>query len=165
MTKKEIKTDVEGYEIITNALLDLINSYPELVKENIQVDFSTLKEDSGFSMFPQPSAVVIEEIENICGDVEQTCQYPFHLVFRVNTKAETRKIKTKDLLDNLGKWLEKQPVTENQHKLTDYPILTHGRKITKINRITTAGLDSVSEKGVEDWVIGISLNYINNFER
>ena len=42
---KQIKYDVDGYDIITNALKDLLNSFPGLL-DGETIKFSTLEEDS-----------------------------------------------------------------------------------------------------------------------
>ena len=51
VNNKPVRYDVDGYDIVTNALKDLLNSFPGLLEgENIK--FSTLEEDSGISFYP-----------------------------------------------------------------------------------------------------------------
>lgn len=119
---KPIRYDVDGYDIVTNALKDLLNSFPGLLEgENIK--FSTLEEDSGISFYPISGAVIATETTSITGKVNQVCNYPFYVVYRTAADSQNSKIDIKEFLDKLGKWLEKQPVAidgETQ-KLSAYP--------------------------------------------
>lgn len=163
---KPIKYDVDGYDIVTNALRDLLNSFPGLLEGEI-IKFSTLEEDSGISFYPISGAVIATETTSVTGKVNQVCNYPFYVVYRTAVDSPNSKIDIKEFLDKLGKWLEKQPVTidgETQ-KLSDYPELTEGREITEISRQTPAYLDSTSEGNVQDWVISLALRYRNIFYR
>ena len=65
--KKQITYDVDGYDVVTDALLTLINQYPALDGDAIK--FSTLGNESGKAMFPISGAVVESEKENIIGHV------------------------------------------------------------------------------------------------
>lgn len=163
---KPIKYDVDGYEIITEALNDLLNSFPGLLPGEV-IKFSTLGEDSGISFYPDSGAVIATETTSVTGKVNQVCNYPFYVVYRTSINAPDSKIDIKEFLDSLGKWLEKQSVTidgETQ-KLTAYPDLTEGREITEISRQTPAYLDNTSEGNVQDWVISLALRYRNIFYR
>lgn len=163
---KPVKYDVDGYDIITNALIDLLNSFPGILEGEI-IKFSTLKENSGISFYPVSGAVIATETISITGKVNQVCNYPFYVVYRTAADSQDSKIDIKEFLDNLGKWLEKQPVTIDgeAQKLSDYPELTDGREITEISRQTPAYLDNTSEGNVQDWVISLALKYRNIFYR
>lgn len=165
MAEKPVVYDVDGHEIITNALDGLLNRFPGLGDE--QIYFSTLEQDRGFGFFPVTGAVIFSEQESIDGDVIQVCQYPFTVVRRVAPTAEKQRIRIKEQLDSLGKWLEKQPVVvqDETHVLEDYPALTQGREIKAIARTTPAFLESAGEDGVEDWTISILLQYTSEFNR
>lgn len=163
---KPIKYDVDGYDIVTNALKDLLNTFPGLLQGET-IKFSTLEENSGMSFYPISGAVIATETISVTGKVNQVCNYPFYVVYRTAADSQNSKIGIKEFLDKLGKWLEKQPVTidgETQ-KLSDYPELTDGREITEISRQTPAYLDSTSEGNVQDWVISLALRYRNIFYR
>lgn len=163
---KPIKYDVDGYDIITNALGDLLNSFPCLLEgENIR--FSTLEEDSGISFYPISGAVIVTETTSVTGKVNQVCNYPFYVVYRTAADSPKSKIDIKEFLDKLGKWLERQPIMIDgqQNKLIAYPELTDGREITEISRQTPAYLDNTSEGNVQDWTISLALRYRNIFYR
>ena len=157
--QKEIKYDLDGYDIITNALMTLLNQYPDLGADKIR--FSTFATESGIAMIPSVGAVVESEKKSITGYVRQSCNYPFNIVYKVAGVSENNKIQVKDFLDKLGKWLEKQTVTigTQEHKLEAYPALTDNREITSISRTTPAYLDTVEENKVENWVISMILRY------
>ena len=163
---KPVKYDVDGCNIVTNALKDLLNSFPGLLEgENIK--FSTLDEDSGISFYPISGAVIAAETTSITGKVNQVCNYPFYVIYRTAVDSQNSKIDIKEFLDNLGKWIEKQPVTIDgeMQRLDAYPDLTEGREITEISRQTPAYLESTSEGNVQDWVISLALRYKNIFYR
>ena len=163
---KPVKYDVDGYDIVTNALKDLLNSFPGL-RELENIKFSTLEEDSGISFYPISGAIVADETPSVTGKIDQVCNYPFYVVYRTAADSQNSKIDIKEFLDNLGKWLEKQPVTIDGEiqKLSAYPELTDGREITEISRQTPAYLDTTSEGNVQDWIISIALRYRNIFYR
>lgn len=161
--KKQVKYDIDGYEIITNALMALLNQYPDLGNDKIR--FSTFATESGIAMFPGMGAVVEVEKRSVTGKVYQSCNYPFNIVYKVAGVSENNKIQVKDFLDKLGKWLEKQTVTigTQEYKLEAYPALTDNREITSISRTTPAYLDTVEENKTENWVISMILRYSNEY--
>ncbi len=69
-------------------------------------------------------------------------------------------------LDGIGKWICKEPVTIDGtiYKLSTYPKLTEGRIIKKITRDNSYGLDP-NKNGVQDWVLPVSVEYENEFDR
>ena len=106
--------------------------------------------------------------ENIVGHVTQVCSYPFTLVYRVAPKSEAQRLRIKGLLDALGRWLEKQPVTVDGETvtLTKYPDLPQGQRvILSINRNSPGTLNAVYPNGVEDWTITVSVRYENQFDK
>lgn len=161
---KPVRYDVDGYDIVTNAIKDLLNQFPGLPEEDI-IEFSTLSEESGIAFYPISGAVIATEKTSVTGKVEQICNYPFFVVFRSSGGSAKSKIGIKDFLDNLGKWLEKQPVTiaGETYILKKYPLLTEGRKITEIARQTPGYPEEPQENGVQDWVISLALKYRNIF--
>ena len=162
--RKEIKYDLDGYDIITNALMILLNQYPDLGSDEIR--FSTFATESGIAMFPSLGAVVESERRSITGYVYQSCNYPFNIVYKVAGVSERNKIKVKDFLDKLGRWLEKQPITigTQEYKLEAYPTLTDNREITSISRTTPAYLESIEENKLENWVVSVILRYKNEYQ-
>lgn len=164
--KKQVRYDVDSFDVVTTALRELINRYPA-IDQGDEIAFATLDEDGGKSMFPISGAVIETEREDITGHVTQICLYPFYVVSRIGGLSENRKATAKEWLDNLGKWLELQTIHVNgaDHQLAGYPILTGNRKILSISRQTPAYLDNISENKIEDWAIYISARYRNEFDR
>lgn len=100
--------------------------------------------------------------------MHQVCAYPFDVVLRCAPKTEAARIRCKELLDAIGRWLERQPITVNgeMHTMDAYPALTEGnRKIRAISRTSPSHLNAVYQNGVEDWLFSGSLRYENNFCR
>ena len=151
--------DVDGYEAITSAIMDLLNQYPALNGDKIT--FSSLSETGGKSMYPVSGGVIENQRTSITGKVTSICAYPFFVVYRASGLKEKRKVSVKEWLDNLGRWLEKQNVTidEQTHKLNTYPNLTDNRKFLTISRNTPGYLDNTNEDQTEDWVIQITARY------
>lgn len=155
--------DVDGEEVVTTMLSELLNEFPT----DKAITFSNLGKDSGFSFYPISGAAIYTEKENICGKVTQICQYPFVIVYRNAPKLDKQKIKIKELLDTIGKWLEGQTVKVNNesYSLQQYPKLSGNRKVLSIRRITPAYVDETDESGTQDWIIQMNLKYQNKFER
>lgn len=164
--EKQVRFDVDGSEIVSKVLLELLNKCPALCGK--KVAFSTLGEDEGLGFFPSVGAAITSETETIIGDVHQVCAYPFDVVLRCAPKTEAARIRCKELLDAIGRWLERQPITVNgeMHTMDAYPALTEGnRKIRAISRTSPSHLNAVYQSGVEDWLFSGSLRYENNFCR
>ena len=164
--EKQVRFDVDGSEIVSTVLLELLNKCPALCGK--KVAFSTLGEDEGLGFFPSVGAAITSETETITGDVHQVCAYPFDVVLRCAPKTEAARIRCKELLDAIGRWLERQPIVVNgeMHTMDAYPALTEGnRKIRAISRTSPSHLNAVYQNGVEDWLFSGSLRYENNFCR
>ncbi len=160
MAKKQIRYDIDGYNVVTTALLELLNQYPELGKGE-KITFSDLGEDSGIAMFPANGAVIETDKKNILGKVTEICLYPFHIVYRASGLSSKNKADVKEWLDNLGRWLEKEKISANgeEYKLSTYPPLTDNREFLTIARQSPSYLESVNDNQSENWVIYISARY------
>ena len=159
--------DIDGTEAVSKVLLTLLNTFPGL-SEGRSILFSTLGETSGIGFFPTAGAAFLRDTEDVTGHVTQMCLYSFSVVYRAAPKSESQRIRIKEYLDALGKWLEKQPVTLNgaEHKLEEYPALASGNRIIKsISRSSPAYLNSAYQDGIEDWIITARLTYENEFDR
>ena len=96
------------------------------------------------------------------------CAYPFDVVLRCAPKTEAARIRSKELLDAIGRWLERQPVTVGgkQYTMAAYPTLEEGtREIQAISRTSPSHLNAVYQNGIEDWLFSGSLKYKNEFDR
>jgi len=157
--------DVEGSEAVSSVLLTLLNSFPGLSARQ-SVLFSTLSETSGIGFFPTTGAALLSDVEDITGHVKQVCLYPFSVVYRAAPKTEAQRLRIKEFLDALGKWLERQPVILNgtEYQLAEYPALSSGNRIIKsIGRTSPAYLNNAYQDNVEDWLIALRLTYENEF--
>ena len=164
--EKEIRYDLNGIPVVTDALISLLNDYPGLMDDD-EITFADLDEEGGITIVPISGAVIETERTDITDHITQVCLYPFYVIYREKDLSERRKIKTKEWLDNLGMWLERQIVTINntEYQLEEYPDLTGGRKFLSIERQSPAYLDKNEEDATEDWVIYISARYQNEFDR
>lgn len=160
----ETTYDVDGYDVLTNALMALINDYPALDSGD-KVNFAVLKVDGGKAMFATSGAIVERQTKDILGHTSQMCLYPFYVIYRVGGLTEKQKVKVKEWLDNLGRWLEKQTITVGQqsYTLADYPALTGSRKIVEIKRQTPAYLYGMNDNNTEDWAVSMQTRYRNEF--
>ena len=160
MANQKVKYDIEGYNAVTSALMELLNQYPAL-KDGDEITFSVLSEDSGKAMFPVSGAVIETEKKNILGQVTEVCLYPFFVIYRAAGLNESRKAKVKEWLDNLGAWLEQKEVTIDgaKYRLGELPPLTDGRRFLSIDRQSPAYLDTENENKSENWAISISARY------
>ena len=165
MSEKPKVIDVEGSDIVTTALCKLLNEFPGL--DGRKIEFSTLGKTSGIGFFPTSGAVLLSNKEDIMGHVKQVCMYPFTVYYRAAPKTEDAKIRIKEFLDLLGKWLEMQPITAagQTYQLKSYPTLEQGRVLKSINRTSPAYLDAAYTDGIEDWVIALTLKYESEFDK
>lgn len=166
MADKEIKYDVDGYEALTTAIRTLLNQYPGL-SDGDEIAFAVLSEDKGKAMFPTSGAIIETEKTSVTGRVTQVCRYPFCVLYRASGLSANRKAAVTEWLNDLGRWLEKQPITVSGESctITDYPELTGNRTILEIERTTPAYLDSTESNNAENWAIALSVRYRNVFQK
>ena len=164
--KKIVRYDIDGYEAVTSALMELLNQYPGL-SENDEISFSTLEETKGKAMFPISGAAVETSKKSVTGKVTEVCLYPFYVIYRASGLNESRKEKVKEWLDNLGKWLERKKLSIDgtEYCLEEYPPLTDGRQILTIERQSPSYLDNTNEDKAEDWAIYISARYQYEYKK
>ncbi len=158
--------DIDGSEAVSKVLLSLLNEFPGLDSKGIS--FSTLSETSGIGFFPTSGVALLSNSEDVTGHVKQVCLYPFNVVYRAAPKSETQRLKIKEFLDSLGRWLEQQPITVSgtEYRLTEYPALSSGNRIIKsISRTNPGHLNAAYQDGIEDWLISATLRYENEFDK
>ena len=159
--------DIDGAEAVSKVLLALLNTFPGL-ENGKKVQFSTLSETSGIGFYPTSGSALLSDKEDITGHVTQVCMYPFSIIYRAAPKTDLQKIRIKEFLDALGKWLELQPVVINEktQKLTKYPVINIGSRVIKsISRTNPAHLNATYDDGVEDWIISATLKYENEYDK
>ena len=163
--RKPIGKDASGYDVLTIAVKALLNQFPGLY-ENETVKFEELGEDSGIAFSADNGALIFSETEDVPGEVRQTCQYPFYIIYRTSSTKERQKMSIQEFLDTFGKWLCREPVVidGSEQRLSKYPTLSQGRKITKVTRDNSYGLEP-QESGVQDWILPVSIEYKYDFER
>lgn len=163
--KNQYPIDIDGSEIVSTALRTLLNQFPGLGDKRIT--FAHLNDTNGIAFFPTSGAALLSSTEDITGHVKQECMYPFTVVYRAAPKNESARIRMKELLDTLGRWLEMQPVTVSRktYQLTSYPALEQGRVIKYIKRTNQAHYNAAYQDGVEDWLIALTLKYDSEFDK
>lgn len=164
MDNSPIGMDATGYEVMTAAMKWLLNQYPGL-SEDENITYENLEEKTGIAFSADNGALIYTEREDVIGNIHQTCQYPFYVVYRSEAVREKQKINIQTFLDNLGKWLCGETVTidDKDIRLTEYPSLTKGREIKRITRDNSYALEP-QENGVQDWLLPISVRYENEIE-
>lgn len=160
--QKIIGYDVTGYEILTNAVLALLAKFPGL--NGREILFEELGE-SGIAFSADNGALIISERRSITDNVTQTCQFPFFIVYRTASTKEFQKLQVQAFFDAIGKWICKEPVEISGEtvRLVNYPPLSDGRKITRVTRSNSYGLEP-NEDGVQDWLMPVTVQYTNEFE-
>ena len=160
----DVRLDLDGYEYVSRALWDLVNNYPDLTDT---IAFAEVDADYGKTFIPTSGAVIINEVNDITGHTSQDCLYPFTIMYKAGGLSESRKGNVKEWLDNLGRWLERQPVVirGKVEQMESYPPLTGNREIKKIERTQPSYLQEVGEDNVETWVISLQATYRNEFDR
>lgn len=163
--RKPVGKDASGYDVLTTAVKSLLNQFPGLY-ENETVKFEELGEDSGIAFSADNGALIFSQTEDVVGGVHQICQYPFYIIYRTSSTKERQKMSIQEFLDTFGKWLCRELVVidGNEQRLSKYPTLSQGRKITKVNRDNSYGLEP-QQSGVQDWILPVSIEYKYDFEK
>lgn len=160
---KPIGVDPTGYEYMKRAIKALLNGYPGLNGERIY--FEEIGEESGIAFSADSGALVMAERRSITDRVTQTCQFPFLLVYRTTATREFEKLNVSAFLDSIGKWLCKEPVEirGETYRLTSYPAISDGRKITRITRNNSYGAVPNENKS-QDWILPVSVQYTYEYD-
>lgn len=160
---KPIGVDATGYEVLSKAILSLLNQYPDLGSREIL--FEELDQDGGIAVSADSGGLVMTERRSITDHVFQNCQFPFFVVYRTACTRETQKLQVQAFLDSLGKWFCREPVVINgvTHRLSSYPALTGDRKITRVTRSNPYGLQP-NPNGTQDWLLPVTVQYTNEFD-
>ena len=160
---KPIGADVDGFEILTNAVLELLSQFPGL--NGREILFEELGKESGIAFSANNGALVMSERRSITDHVRQNCQYPFFIVYRTASTQEYQKLQVQAFFDAIGKWLCREPAVVNGEtvRLQSYPALSDDRKITRITRSNSYGLEPSSD-GVQDWLMPVTVEYTNEFD-
>lgn len=166
MAEQNLQNDIDGFDRITDALLNLLNSFP-LLATGETIAYAMLEESTGKSMFAIGGAVIKAQRESVTGHVKQKCMYPFQVVFRATGLSQNRKIAVKERLDALGRWLEKQTISDGEasYTLEEYPVLEDGRIITEIKRTSPAYINDIESNDITDTIITIQCEYDYEFDR
>lgn len=159
---KPIGADVSGYEILTNAVLALLSQFPGL--HGREILFEELDKESGIAFSADNGALVMTERRSITDHIVQTCQYPFFIIYRTASTKEFQKLQVQAFFDAIGKWICREPVEIDSEvvQLMNYPELSDGRKITRVTRSNSYGLEP-NEDGVQDWLMPVTVQYTNEF--
>ena len=160
---KPIGADASGYEVVTKAVLELLNQYPGL--NGREILFEEIGDSDGIAFSSDSGPLVMTERRSITDHIRQTCQYPFFVVYRSTATREYQKLGVQTFLDSLGKWLCKEPVEigGTVHQLKAYPALSDNRKITRITRNNVYGLVPNENKS-QDWMLPVTIQYTNEFD-
>lgn len=155
---KPINTDASGFKIVRDAVLALLNEFPDL---DSKIQFGVLDEDGGISMESEVGALVIAESVDIVGGVHRQCQFPFLVVYRGDSTDESRKLYISALLDSLGSWLCREPDADT---VAQWPTLTEGRQITRITRDNVYAIVP-NENMTQDWCLPVTVFYTHDYTR
>lgn len=160
---KPIGSDASGYELLTRAAKNLLNQFPGLNGQKIL--FEEIGEEDGIAFSADAGALVMSERRSITDHITQQCQFPFLVIYRTTATREFQKLNVNAFLDTLGKWICKEPVVINGEtvRLSEYPEISDGRKITRITRNNSYGT-TPNENGSQDWILPVSIQYTYEFD-
>ena len=157
-----IGADVTGFQILTNAVLDLLSRFPGL--NGREIFFEELGKDYGIAFSANNGALIMDERRSITDHVWQTCRFPIYIIYRTASTDEDQSLRVQAFFDSLGKWICKEPAVVNGEtiRLLEYPELSDGRKITRVTRSNSYALEA-NEDGVQDWLMPVTVEYTNEF--
>ncbi len=161
---RERVIDPDGYDVITTAILDLFNEYAEIIGK--EIFFEVLGENSGLSFQAAGGAEVISDTKSVTGKITEYCQFPIIFVYRTASTQEYQKLQIQTFLDTLGKWIcmEEVKINGENYRLTEYPKLTRGRKITSVRRNNSSPKEPNAD-GVQDWGLPLYIYYTHEYYR
>ena len=164
--EKNYPPDLEGFDYVTDALMETVNSYPGLYPGEV-FRFSTTDLNDGLNIAATSGAVITEEVESITGHVTQMCAYPFMVILRASGLSSERKVETKEWMDKLAEWLTRKAVTidGDVYHMKKWPVLSGDREIRRITRNTPAYLAEAAEDKSESWVMDLTIVYRQEFDR
>lgn len=162
---KPIGKDADGKDILADAIKSLLNQFPGL-HDGEKIKYEELGTDSGIAFYADAGALIYSEKEDVCGTMHQVCQYPFIVVYRTASDKERQKLSVQRFLDNLGKWICREPVAVDgvETRLSAFPELSRGRVIKRITRDNSYGTEPQAN-GVQDWLLPITLKYEYEWEK
>lgn len=149
--------------IVQTALLDLINTFPELPTQ-IQNDGIFIENLSpkkvSMCLTTEPTSNV--KLKSwICGKYRG--RYNFSLLFQKMTTSNAKKISASDVLGKIGAWIEKKPIERSDgtvYQLTSYPYLDENRTIEQIVQVTFPRLIERLSPNIEVWEIIFYLDFV-----
>lgn len=164
--KQQVKYDVESFDVLTEAVRELVNRFPGL-RQGEKIAFATLRDNGGMALFPGDGAVVEQESRSVTGRVRQVCRYPFVVLVRGGGMTEENRASAKERLDCLGRWMGGQPVTlqEQEYRLNAYPALSGGRRFLDVSIQAPAWLYERDEHHVETWAVALAARYENIYQK
>lgn len=164
--EKKYPPDLEGFDYVTDALMETVNSYPGLYPGEI-FRFSTTDLNDGLNIAATSGAVITDEVESITGHITQMCAYPFMVILRASGLSSERKVETKEWMDKFAEWLIRKAVTIDGeiYQMKKWPALSGDREIRRITRNTPAYLAEVTEDKSESWVMDLTIVYRQEFDR
>lgn len=162
---KPIGKDADGKDILADAIKTLLNQYPGL-HDGEKIKYEELGTDRGIAFYADAGALIYSEKEDVCGTMHQVCQYPFIVVYRTASDKERQKLSVQRFLDNLGKWICREPVAVDgvETRLSAFPELSRGRVIKRITRDNSYGTEPQTN-GVQDWLLPITVKYEYEWEK
>lgn len=164
--KKAIGADAAGYDILTKAIKDMLNSFPGLMSgENVK--FEELKDESGIAFSNNTGALVYTSTKDVIGYTHQTCKYLFVIVYRTSAQSkEQKKLSVQEFLEAFGRWLcmEECNINGKTYILYEYPKLSGGREIKDISRDNCYACEPQTN-GVQDWILPITIEYTHDFKK
>lgn len=162
---KPIGKDADGKDILADTMKSLLNQYPGL-HDGEKIKYEELGTDSGIAFYADAGALIYSEKEDVCGTMHQVCQYPLIVVYRTASDKERQKLSVQRFLDNLGKWICREPVAVDgvETRLSAFPELSRGRVIKRITRDNSYGTEPQAN-GVQDWLLPITVKYEYEWEK
>lgn len=147
MAEEKKKLSIEEQESIAEAVLRIVAAYPDFPKTITakKINLDDLKDAESIGIFPVTGAVVLKQY--VSGSFE--AQFPFTLCYKCTPTTNAAVVSKRNVLDGLAKWLEE----------IEYPALTDGRDIQKIERTTTTVLAGKDESGNSIFQCGCKLRY------
>lgn len=148
MEKERQRLDIEEQNSIAEAVLRIVAGYPDFPKniteDKVRLDSVNKPEEIG--VIPTSGAVITKQY--ISGSFE--AQFPFVVCYKCTPTTNQAVIEKRTILENLCKWM----------KSMQYPALSEGREILKIEQTTNVVKTEEEKGGTSIFQCGCRLKYL-----
>lgn len=146
MSEQAELLEIGEQQLISEVILMLTSKALEELNTDIVPKWQCLNNEfPAMGIYTMQGAIYLER----CIDDSFTAQYPFMIRYAAVSNTNEQRMKAQSILDEIGEWMEN----------IQYPELSDGRTISRIERTATSYLYDRTQDGVEVYQCNMNLVY------